>query len=218
MKAFIFFLSLLFFLIQLPFGPSPEEEKPEEEKSPVMGWWSVTYFAVPPTQYSKSGGVIKAESLGTRSSLFKEVAEKEKDYPILSWKWKVSNVVSSAIETRKDRHDAAARVIVVFGKEKSFQLFGREPAGLKIEYIWGSHLPKGHLFDHPGERDCKIFVLESGEGRVGQWVPEIRNIQKDFKTAFLAESPGVLAIGIQTDTDQSNESVTAYYTEPTLKK
>ena len=218
MKAVISFFSLILFLIQLPFGPSPQEEKPEEETSPVKGWWLVTHFAVPPTQYSKTGGIIKAESLGARSSLFKEIKEKEKDYPVLSWKWKVSNVVRSAIETRKDRHDAAARVIVVFGREKSFKLFGREPAGLKIEYIWGSHLPTGYLFDHPGEKGCKIYVLESGEGRAGQWVPEIRNIQKDFKTAFLTEPPGVLAIGIETDTDHSNERVTAYYTDPTLKK
>ena len=90
--------------------------------------------------------------------------------------------------------------------------------GLKIEYIWGSHLPKGYVFDHPGEKGCKIFVLESGEGKVGQWVSEKRNIHKDFKTAFQTDFPGVLAIGIQTDTDHSNERVTAYYTEPTLKK
>jgi hypothetical protein len=32
------------------------------------------------------------------------------------------------------------------------------------------------------------------------------------------ESPGVLAIGIQTDTDHSNEMVTAYYSEPILRK
>ena len=32
------------------------------------------------------------------------------------------------------------------------------------------------------------------------------------------DSPGITAIGIQTDTDHSNESVTAYYSEPVLKK
>ncbi len=218
MKTFISLLSLILLLLQLPFGPSPQEEKPEEEKSPVKGWWLVTYFAVPPTQYSKTRGIIKAESLGARSSLFKEVAEKERNDSLLSWQWKVSNVVSSAIETRKDRHDAAARVIVVFGKEKSFRFFGKELAGLKIEYIWGSHLPEGTVFDHPGEKGCKIFVLESGRKKVGEWVSERRDIRKDFKSAFQADFPGVLAIGIQTDTDHSNESVTAYYTEPTLKK
>jgi hypothetical protein len=211
-------LILVLILVQLPFGPSPQEEKPEAEMSPVKGWSLVTYVAVPSTRYSKAKGIIMAESLGSRSSLFKEVGEKERDYPILSWKWKVSNVVRSAIETRKDRHDAAARVIVVFGREKRFKLFSREPEGLRMEYLWASRLPRGQIFDRPGEKDCKIFVLESGEGKAGQWVSETRDLHKDFNTAFQTDPHGVWAIGIETDTDHSNERVTAWYTEPALKK
>jgi hypothetical protein len=219
MKILLASIGLVFILAQIPFF-SQEPEKPKEEESPVKGWKLVTYFGVPPTQYSKAGkGVIKAESLGGRSSLFKEVKEKEKDFPILSWGWKISNVVRSAIETRKDRFDAAARVMVVFGKERSYGIFGGgEPIGLKIEYIWATRLPKGDVFDHPGEKNCKIFVLESGEGKVGQWAYFGRNIQKDFKKAFEQDPPGVLAIGIQTDTDHSNEQVTTYYAEPVLRK
>jgi hypothetical protein len=218
MKFLFVPLSLILIFAQLPFGPQPSE-KPEEEKSPVKGWKLVSYFAIPPTQYSKAGkGIIKAESLGGRASLFKEVEEKEKNFSKLSWKWKISNVVHSAIETRKDRFDAAARVMVVFGKASGFRGFGGEPSGFKIEYIWASHLPRGHIFDHPGEKNCKVYVLESGEGKAGQWVYEERNIHKDFKTAFDKEPDGVLAIGIQTDTDQSNEMVTTYYSEPALKK
>ena len=41
---------------------------------------------------------------------------------------------------------------------------------------------------------------------------------KGFKTAFHTDFPGVWAIGIETDTDHSNERVTAWYTEPVLKK
>jgi hypothetical protein len=217
MKILLILLSII--LAQLPFGPSAPE-KPEEEKTPVKGWWMVSYFAVPPTQYSRVGkGIIKAESLGSRSSLFKEVGEKEKNLSILSWGWKVSNVVRSAIETKKDRFDAAARVMIVFGKEKGFSMVkGGEPLGLKIEYIWASRLPRGHVFEHPGEKNCKIFVLESGDSKAGQWVYEKRNIHKDFKTAFGTDSPGILAIGIQTDTDHSNERVTTYYSEPILKR
>lgn len=215
MKILLIPLTLVLILVQLPFGPQPEE-KPEEEPSPVKGWRLVTYFGVPPTQYSKTDGIIRAESLGSRSSLFKDVEEKRKDYYVLSWKWKISNVVRSAIETKKDRHDAAARIIIVFGREKSFRLFGKEPAGLRIEYIWASHLPIGKIFDHPAEKDCKIFVLESGEGKAGQWVSERRNIHGDFKEAFHTDPPGVTAIGIQTDTDHSNERVIAWYSEPAL--
>ena len=215
MRFLLIPLALVFLFAQLPFGPQ-SEEKPEEEPSPVKGWRLVTYLTVPPTQYSKKGGLIRAESLGSRSALFKDVEEKGKNYPVLSWKWKISNVVRSAIETRKDRHDAAARVIVVFGREKGFELFGREPAGLRIQYIWASHLPKGRIFDHPGEKDCKIFAVESGEGKAGQWVSERRNIHRDFREAFHTDPPGVTAIGIETDTDHSNEQVIAWYTEPIL--
>jgi len=203
---------------QLPFGPQPTK-KPEEEKSPVKGWRLVSYFAIPPTQYSRSGkGIIKAESLGSRASLFKEVGEKERNFSMLLWKWKISNVVRSAIETRKDRFDTAARVIVVFGREGGFRGFGGEAPGLRIEYIWANHMPKGYIFDHPGEKYCKVFVLESGERRAGQWVFEERSLHKDYKKAFGTEPSGLLAIGIQTDTDHSNEKVTAYYSEPVLKK
>jgi hypothetical protein len=218
MKNLLIPLSLILIFAQLPFGPQPSE-KPEEEKSPVKGWRLVSYFAVPPTQYSRSGkGIIKAESLGSRASLFKEVGEKERNFSVLSWKWKISSVVRSAIETRKDRFDAAARVMVVFGRESGFRGFGGEPSGFRIEYIWAARLPKGHVFDHPGEKNCKVFVLESGEAKAGQWVYEERNLHKDYKTAFGTEQIGLLAMGIQTDTDHSNERVTAYYSEPILKK
>ncbi len=219
MKGLWIPLGLILVFLQLPFGDF-EQKAPEEKKTPVKGWWMVSYFGVPPTRYSKSGkGIIKAESVGSRSSLYKEVGEKEKDFPVLTWRWKISNVVRSAIETKKDRLDAAARVMVVFGRERSSQVTeGREPSGFRIEYIWASHLPRGRLFDHPGERGCKVFVLETGERKSGEWVFEKRNLLMDYKKAFGAEPRGVLAIGIQTDTDHSNEMVTAYYSDPILKK
>ena len=152
-------------------------------------------------------------------SLYREVGEKEKDLLVLAWRWKVSNVVRSAIETKKDRFDAAARVMAVFGRERGFKVIeGTEPSGPRIEYIWASHLPPGHIFDHPGEKYCKVFVLESGDRKAGEWVFEKRNLHEDYKKAFGTEPSGVLAIGIQTDTDHSNEMVTAYYSDPILKK
>jgi hypothetical protein len=212
-------LSLLLIFAQIPFFDAPRE-KPKQPESPVKGWWMVTYFNIPPTKYSKAGkDIIKAESRGSNSSLFKEVEEKESGFKTLSWGWKVSNVVRSAIETRKDRYDTAARVIVVFGRRRSYGLFKKgEPSGHRIEYIWANRLPKGQRFDRPGERNTKVFVIESGDGKAGQWVYTNRNIQKDYKLAFGTDPPGVSAIGIQTDTDQSNEMVIAYYSEPVLKK
>ena len=53
MKVLPIPLILVLILVQLPFGPSPQEEKPEAEISPVKGWWLVTYVAVPSTRYFK---------------------------------------------------------------------------------------------------------------------------------------------------------------------
>ena len=219
MKDLWILLSLILILVQLPFGEF-KQKAPEEKKTPVKGWWMISYFGIPPTRYSRAGkGIIKAESVGSRASLYKEVREKERDLPVLSWRWKVSNVVRSAVETKKDRFDAAARVKVVFGSERGSKVMeGAEPSGFSIEYIWASHLPRGHIFDHPGERDCKVFVLETGERKAGEWVFEKRNLLADYKKAFGTEPRRVLAIGIQTDTDHSNEMVTAYYSDPILKK
>ena len=219
MKDLWILLSLILILVQLPFGEF-KQKAPEEKKTPVKGWWMISYFGIPPTRYSRAGkGIIKAESVGSRASLYKEVREKERDLPVLSWRWKVSNVVRSAVETKKDRFDAAARVKVVFGSERGSKVMeGTEPSGFSIEYIWASHLPRGHIFDHPGERDCKVFVLETGERKAGEWIFEKRNLLTDYKKAFGTEPRRVLAIGIQTDTDHSNEMVTAYYSDPILKK
>jgi len=219
MKSSWIALSLVLVFAQLPFGDF-KPKAPEEKKTPVKGWWMVSYFGVPPTRYSKAGkGIIKAESVGSRASLYKEVREKEKNLTVLSWGWKISNVVRSAVETKKDRFDAAARVIVVFGSERTSKVMEEtEPSGFRIEYIWASHLPKGRLFDHPGERYCKVFVVETGERKSGEWVFEKRNLLTDYKKAFGTEPRGVLAIGIETDTDHSNEMVTAYYSHPVLKK
>ena len=219
MKIATVLLTFLFVTLQLPPLGSPPPEEPKQE-SPVKGWWMVSHFTVPPTRYSKiAKGTIKAESVGTRSSLYRKVEEKEAGSPVLSWRWKISNVVRSAIETKKDRFDAAAKMIVVFSKDRGFTVFGgNEPQGLRIEYLWASRLPKGQVFDHPGMKNCKIFVLESGEGKVRRWVDERRNLPKDFQTAFGMDFIPPFAIGIETDTDQSNEMVTALYSEPVLTK
>jgi len=219
MKHFLISFGLVLIFVQLPFGDF-NRKAPEDKETPVKGWWMVSSFTVPPTRYSRAGkGIIKAESLGSRSSLYREVGEKGKDLPVLSWRWKVSNVVRSAIETKKDRFDAAARVITIFGRKSGLNgMEGTEPSGFRIEYVWASHLPQGHIFDHPGKKYCKVFVLESGERKAGEWVFEKRNLHEDYKKAFGAEPEGLLAIGIQTDTDHSNEMVTAYYSDPILKK
>jgi hypothetical protein len=210
------------------------EVEKEADGSP-KGWKTVTYFNTAPTSYEvvKEGGkyVLKAEGIGTSSSLFREVKAELKDYPIISWRWKISNVIRQAIETREDRNDCAARLIVVFqaGPEEIptwgglKYLINRiirkdEPVGPRIEYIWGNRIEKGRILDNPEVGYSKVIVLENRERKTNRWVWEKRNLVDDYKAAFGADPGGIIALGIQTDADQSNEGITAYYGEIFLSR
>lgn len=206
----------------------------EADGSP-KGWKTVTYFNTSPTNYQvvkyRNTYVLKAESIGTSSSLFKEVEADLNDYPVISWRWKISNAIRQAIETREDRNDSSARVIVVFrsepeeispwyGLEYLVQKIIRrnEPVGPRIEYIWGNKIQRGEIVDNPSVKYSKVIVVESGEKKANRWIRERRNLLEDYRAAFGIEPKGILALGIQTDTDQSNEGVTAYYGEISLSK
>jgi hypothetical protein len=63
-----------------------------------------------------------------------------------------------------------------------------------------------------------MFVVESGAGKVNQWVNEERNIFEDYKKAFGQEPPMISGIAIMTDTDNTGESATAYYGDILFKK
>jgi hypothetical protein len=63
-----------------------------------------------------------------------------------------------------------------------------------------------------------MIAVESGEEKVGRWIVERRNVYEDFKMLFGDEPPEVGGIAIMTDTDQTGESVTAYYDDVIIEK
>ncbi len=206
----------------------------EADGSP-KGWRTVTYFNASPTNYEvikyRGKYVLKAKGIGTSSSLFKDVKAELKDYPVISWRWKVSNVIRQAIETREDRNDSAARLIVVFRPDPGEiplwygldylvrKIIRRnEPIGPRIEYIWGNRIEKGRIVDNPSVKHSKVIVVESGEEKANRWIREKRNLLDDYRAAFGIDPKGILSLGIQTDTEQSNEGVAAYYGEISLRR
>ena len=56
-----------------------------------------------------------------------------------------------------------------------------------------------------------MIVVESGAGKLNQWVSEERNVHEDYVKAFGEEPPLISGVAIMTDTDNTGESATAYY-------
>jgi len=226
---------LLFFL-----SPSQGEAKTrflgfkKEKKTDKVpeGWEVIPYFRTAKNKLSlsKEGKrtVLRVKSIGSASGVLKRVEIDLKKFPVFVWRWKINRAVGMAIETRKDRNDAAARIRVIFGKRqpknlkkapeilKFFKSFGiqpggKEPRGFKIDYIWGNNLPEGDVVDYPGSKNHKMVVVESGNKRANHWVWEKHNLVEDFQEFFRSSPPALIGIMVLTDTDQTNEGVIAHY-------
>ncbi len=145
------------------------------------------------------------------------------DAPIISWRWKVDRVLEHGDLGSKDGDDYAARVYVSF-EIPAEQLSLAERARLKVArliygdvpsaaicYVWDNKHPRGHSIWSPYGERVRLVVLESGAASAGTWVEERRDVAADFRAAFGRPAPRVTGIAAGNDTDQTGESVTAWF-------
>lgn len=167
---------------------------------------------------------IKAESYASASGLIREIKINPKEFPLVRWQWKVSNILKKGNVYRKDGDDYPARLYITFEYDPSRLSFGERlkyeaaklwygeyPPLAAINYIWESHAPIGTMVPNPFTDRVMMIVVESGAEKLNQWVSEERNIYEDFKRAFGEEPPLISGVAIMTDTDNTGESATAYY-------
>jgi hypothetical protein len=74
------------------------------------------------------------------------------------------------------------------------------------------------MVPNPYRARVMMFVVESGEVKLNQWVSEERNIHEDYKKAFNQEPTMISGVAIMTDTDNTGESATAYYGDILFRK
>jgi hypothetical protein len=175
--------------------------------------------------------VIKAVSEAASSGLTKEIKINPKEYPIVEWRWKVSNIYKNGDVSRKEGDDYPARLYITFEYdadkvgffkkaqyEAARMLYGQYPPGGAINYIWESKAPKGTMVPNSYTDQVMMFVVESGAERLNQWVSESRNLSEDYTKAFGQEPPVISGVAIMTDTDNTKESATTYYGNIVFKK
>ena len=202
-------------------------EAPENTLPP--GWKPLTFKKIDRhTTYTlvKEGNtvVIKAVAEASASGLTREIKINPKEYPIVQWRWKVTNILKKGDVHRKEGDDYPARIYITFEYDPSklsfFEkvkyetiklLYGQYPPLGAINYIWESKAPIGTVVPNPYTDRVKMIVVESGEAKLNQWLNEERNVYEDYKKAFGEEPSMISGIAIMTDTDNTGESATAYY-------
>jgi hypothetical protein len=157
-----------------------------------------------------TGHVLRAESRGAASGLILENEIDLKEFPVLSWRWKVENILEKGDASRKEGDDYAARIYVIF----PHWFF---PKTRSINYIWANKLPQGEIVPNPFTSNAMMVAVESGEEKVGEWVAESRNVHADYRAIFGEDPPEAGAVAIMTDTDNTGGSAVAWYDDIEFK-
>jgi len=147
---------------------------------------------------------IKAISRSSASALYYKIKYDLKDFPILTWRWKVARVLARGSALHKDGDDYAARVYVVFPS----WAFWKTKA---LNYIWANKLPVGEAVPNPFTANAMMIAVQSGPALTGKWVEETRNVFEDYRRSFGKDPPMAGAIAIMTDTDNTGEEAVAWY-------
>ena len=121
-------------IIVLPYVSNFSESKPGEEVP--QGWqnWTLSKFKKP-TQYQlvTEGGltVVKASANASASGLIHHVKLDPRTYPLLTWRWKVNELIAKADNTSRAgaKKSASGRMLRATSMRISSAPSARSPAG-----------------------------------------------------------------------------------------
>lgn len=146
---------------------------------------------------------VRFRSSNTSFSLQKKVRVDLKQYPFLTWKWKVTKLPAGGDFRKSKTDDQAAQLFLAFSKTKA------------IVYIWDTTAPQG-LMESTSPvpfMKVKVVVLESGAARTGTWITESRNVYEDYKKLFDAEPQIVNGIRLQINSQHTGTSAESYFAD-----
>ena len=146
---------------------------------------------------------VKIRTVGGNTTIGLNLTFDTEKYSYLCWRWRMHTLPLGGREDRKRLADSGAGVYVVF--------HDRFRMNRILKYVWSSTLPSGTVTVSPYNSRVKIVVLRSGSEESGRWVEEKVNVLKDFVRQFGCEPPGIEAIAIMSDADNTQSSAEADY-------
>lgn len=168
--------------------------------------------------------VVRAVSTAAASGLIRKIQIDPMQYPIVEWRWKVSNVLERGDVNKKEGDDYPARIYITFEydpsklsfgdrvKYKTVKLlYGEYPPTGAMNYVWGNHVAVDTMVPNPYTDRAMMVAVASGTEKINQWVIQRRNLLEDYRKAFQTDPPLISGVAIMTDTDNTGESATAFY-------
>ena len=139
--------------------------------------------------------VLQLRSANTSYSFQRRVQVDVRQYPMLSWKWKVTRLPQGGDFRRTKTDDQAAQLFVAFTKTRA------------MVYLWDTSAPQGLMQDAPAPpfMTIKAVVVRSGPAELGKWLTETRNVYEDYKKVYgdKGQAPVVSGMRLQINTQHT---------------
>ncbi len=168
--------------------------------------------------------ILHARAAGASSGLMQHVSIDPLAQPWLNWQWRIGSMIATADNYQRDVEDSPARIILGFDGDKDKLSFtdqilfetarvvtGHDFPYATLMYVWENKAPVGTVIASSRSGRIKMMIAASGSEGIGQWHDFTRNIVEDYEKAF-GEKPGkLIGVGVLTDTDNTGETVEAWY-------
>jgi hypothetical protein len=174
--------------------------------------------------------VLRAVAERSASGLKQRLDVQPTERPLVGWRWRVVDLISGADNQDRHSEDAPARLMLFFDgdrrslpakeqmlMETAHLLTGQELPYATLMYVWENRFAPETVLRNTFTQQVRMIVVGTGRDRIGTWKAFQRNYVEDYRRAFGAEPGRLVGIGIMTDTDNTGESVEAFYGDIVLK-
>ena len=178
-----------------------------------------TYTAV----RCETGSCLLMESDNSASALVLKQPFNVYAYPLLSWRWKVSNVYRKGDSRTREGDDYPARLYVMFtydpdraslGKKLQYQLartvYGQYPPDSSISYIWDNQATGKPFIVNAYTGEARMIPVSAGSALINTWQEYTVDIVRDYRLAFGQDPPPMATLAVMSDSDNTRESARAW--------
>ncbi|MFQ5690047.1 MAG: DUF3047 domain-containing protein [Gemmatimonadota bacterium] len=193
---------------QAPFVVLEDFESSPVGKLPVgWSWRSQDEHKKKPyrVREENSNKYLEATDDGESVILGKDVSWNLREYPYVSFRWRVHELPEGGDERFDDKVDSAAGVYFVYRK-----VFGKIPRSVK--YVWSTTLPVGSAVRRAGVGKPWMIVADSGTEHLGEWRTHVFNLREAYERTFGGRPPNKpIGIGILSDANSTHSHAYADY-------
>jgi hypothetical protein len=168
--------------------------------------------------------VVRATAHNAASFLAAHVDFDPHQFPMLSWRWKVTQGIPAANTAEQSKEDAPVRLMVAFAGDMSKLSFKERTAATAAKsisgqalpyatlmYVWGGKVAVDSITVSSRSSRIRMLAVAADEKGIGQWQSYTRNLVEDFKRTFGEEPGNVASLQVMSDTDNTNADAQAYY-------